>query len=187
MKSAAEYVGIYFLPALRLSKVHLLVRNDNKGVNCIIIEIKQDNWFIKMTRKEAIEVYKTQHERFRQTKELQWKINLASWALIALGINYSEKIRNQLNDKSLFSFVLIFFVAQMIFSFRTQRALEADKIISREILKQLNINTEENLNIQIDINKLTRKIYFGATGWWWVFFQALTTGILLFFFYMLAK
>jgi hypothetical protein len=140
-----------------------------------------------MTREEAIEVYKVQHERFRQTKELQWKINLSSWALIALGIFYSDKIKNQISNSQAIAIILVFFIAQMIFSFRTQRALEGDKIISREILSQLDLGTEKNLNVKIDIRGPTKKIYFRATGWWWLFFQALTTGILLFLFYILIR
>jgi hypothetical protein len=139
-----------------------------------------------MTRDEAMQVYKVQHERFRQTKELQWKINLASWALIALGINSADKIRRQLDVSEVIITISIFFLAQMIFSYRTQRALEADKIISRDILRQLSLNVNPNENIHIDIKKLTKKIYPGGTGWWWLFFQGFVTGILLLLLYFMT-
>src|ERR1051326_6979568 len=104
-----------------------------------------------MTRNEELEVYKVQHERFRQTKELQWKINLASWALIALGINAADKIRGQLTKSEVIYVVSVFFIAQMIFSYRTQRALEGDKLISRELLKQLSVNADPKENVRLDI------------------------------------
>ena len=131
-----------------------------------------------MTRDEALEVYKVQHERFRQTKELQWKINLASWALIAIAITYSDKL------KGLSSFQIcfvsgVFWVAQMIFAWRTQRALEADKKISKHILNTLNLNTNRDLNIAVNVDELTKTIKIHGTGRWWLLFQALTTGILL--------
>jgi hypothetical protein len=68
-----------------------------------------------MTRNEALEVYKVQHERFRQTKELQWKINLASWALIAVAITYSDKLKG-VPPSNIWLLCVVFFIAQMIFS-----------------------------------------------------------------------
>ena len=135
-----------------------------------------------MKREEAIKVYDIQHSRFRQTKELQWKINLASWALIALGVNYSEKFRNVLSKTQVWSIVIVFFIAQMIFSWRTQRALEGDKKISKHILDNLSINTKDDQNIKIDIENLLKNVKIRRTGWWWLFFQAFTTGILLYLF-----
>jgi len=73
-----------------------------------------------MTRDEALEIYKIQHERFRPTKELQWKKNLTSWALIAIAITYSDKLKGL----SVFqiSFVSgIFWIARMIFSWELKR------------------------------------------------------------------
>lgn len=137
-----------------------------------------------MKRQESIEVYNSQHARFRQTKEIQWKFNLATWALIALGINFSEKLKDRFDYSNLLTMVILFFIAHMIFAIRTQRALEADKIVSKHILRQLNWNTDDNFNVEVDIDKLTKKIKIGWTGWWWIFFQALSTGILLALFFM---
>jgi hypothetical protein len=138
-----------------------------------------------MKREEALEVYKIQHERFRQTKELQWKINLASWALIALAITYSDKL-SSLSAFQVCTFSSIFFIAQMIFSWRTQRALEADKEISKHILNELGSTNDEDLSIDVNVDKLTKKIKIRSTGRWWLAFQALTTGILLLAFVMIT-
>jgi len=140
-----------------------------------------------MKRQEAIEIYNIQHSRFRQTKEIQWKFNLATWALIALGINFSEKIKGRLEWYELIIFVFAFFAAHVIFAWRTQRALEADKIISKHILKQQSHNNNDNLNIEVDIDNLTKKVRVKNTGRWWLFFQMLSTGILLTIFYFLSK
>lgn len=139
-----------------------------------------------MTRDEALKVYEIQHERFRHTKELQWKINLASWALIALAINVSDKIKSQLSCWQVILVSLIFFIAQMVFSFRTQLALESDKKISIRILAQLNESASKILDIQLDIIKLTEKVTVGKTGKWWLFFQAFATGVLLLVFCFMA-
>lgn len=131
-----------------------------------------------MTRDEALEIYKVQHERFRQTKELQWKINLASWALIAVAISYSEKLGG-LSLRQISFGCIIFWIAQMIFSWRTQRALEADKAVSKHILNQLSFGTDKSQNLSINIEELTKQVKIRSTGIWWLAFQALTTGILL--------
>ena len=41
-------------------------------------------------------------------------------------------------------------------------------------------------NIEIDISKLTTKVYPSSTGKWWLFFQAFTTGTLLLVFYFMT-
>lgn len=134
-----------------------------------------------MTRNEALEIYKIQHERFRQTKELQWKINLASWALIAVSISYSEKL-SQLSTCGIIIGCLFFWIAQMIFSWRTQMALESDKVVSKHILNYLSLGTKKSQNIIINIDELTKQVKIQNTGLWWLVFQGLTTGILLGFF-----
>jgi len=138
-----------------------------------------------MKRQEALEIYKVQHERFRQTKEFQWKINLASWALIALAITYSDKL-NGLSACQIWFVSSVFLIAQMIFSWRTQKALEADKKISKHILHELSSNTNENLNIEINVDELTKATKINHTGKWWLLFQFLTTGILLGLFIMVT-
>src|SRR5262245_10914706 len=110
-----------------------------------------------MTRDEALEIYKIQHERFRQTKELQWKINLASWALIAVSVSYSNKLSG-LSTRQIFIGCLIFWIAQMIFAWRTQRALEADKAVSKHILNQLSLGTDKTQNFTVNIDELTKKV-----------------------------
>lgn len=67
----------------------------------------------------------------------------------------------------------------MIFSWRTQRALEADKAVSKYILNQLSFGTDKSQNFTINIDELTKKVKIRSTGVWWLVFQALTTGILL--------
>jgi H+/Cl- antiporter ClcA len=141
---------------------------------------------MNMTRDEAIEVYKVQHEKFRQTKELQWKINLASWALIAIAITYSDKLKG-LSVFQIWFVSGVFWIAQMIFSWRTQLALEVDKKISKHILDTLNLNTNKDLNIVVNVNGKNKKIEFQYTGIWWLIFQALTTGILLGLLIMVTK
>jgi len=61
----------------------------------------------------------------------------------------------------------------------TQKALEADKKISKHILNALNLNTTKDLNIEVNVDELTKKIKILDTGRWWLVFQALTSGILL--------
>jgi hypothetical protein len=54
-----------------------------------------------------------------------------------------------------------------------------DDFLSKQILNTLNLDTSIDLNVEVNVDELTRKIKIRATGIWWLIFQALTTGILL--------
>ena len=97
----------------------------------------------------AIELYKIQHDRFKHTKDLQWKVNLSLWTLLAFAIYYSDKIANRLSVIEIFLIVIFFFTAQVIFSFKTQASMEADKKIMLSIVDQLNEPSGENIIISI--------------------------------------
>ena len=41
-----------------------------------------------MTPTEAIEIYKAEKEKFNETREIQWKFNIAMWGLITAAIYF---------------------------------------------------------------------------------------------------
>ena len=125
----------------------------------------------------AIEIYKIQHDRFKHTKDLQWKINLSFWTLLAAGVYYSDKFAATLSLFQMICVVVIFFVAQVIFSYKTQKSMEADKKIMSEILEQL--NHDKVKNISVNVRERAKDVRASKQGNGWILFHLFMSASLL--------
>lgn len=133
-----------------------------------------------MTSDQAVEVYKSQLASFDKTKDIQWKMNIAIWTVIILGIVKAEMIGKVFNCYVIVLLSVIFLGLHILFMGRIQRSLEANKIFRGVILEQLNSGVN---NIQAKWND---KFSLPYTGKYWIFFQIVSTSVLIFIFCVLA-
>ena len=126
-----------------------------------------------MKRDEAIEIYKCEHSRYNNFREIQWKMNVTIWTLIVFGINAADLIGKYLNSYWIVSLCFLLFCAHSIFVWLAQRSLDASKQIERNIVNALNDGSHEDLNLRIEIKILPDK------KWMWFLFQLLCTLVLL--------
>ena len=130
-----------------------------------------------MTRTEALEVYRIQHEKFRHNQHIQWTFNIAIWTLIALAIQFFKPPNDGVPAYLLLWLSTIFFVTHLLFVWRIQRVHEVTKNIWLSILGDLNRQSDDN--IVVDIKRLTVETIIPPTGFYWMFFQMAATGVLL--------
>lgn len=142
-----------------------------------------------MRREEALEIYKQEQSRHNNLREIQWKMNVAFWTFIALGISNIETLSYYLSILSIIILSIAFLVAHFLFIFNVQRSLEASKRIEREIVQKLNVNADKDSCIEISINKRPswsdRDMW--QNGWTWFAFQLLATLVLISVFVLTAR
>src|SRR4030095_12049300 len=143
-----------------------------------------------MTRPEALEMYKIQHERFHKTQDLQWKFNISTWTLMAAAIYFFNQYYNEIHHQKVSSYWIViltgaFLVTHSMFVLIEQNSLAVTKAVWLKILVDLN---DPGINdIRINIKDATkenslRKSKFWGENWKWIVFQILITLILLFTF-----
>lgn len=137
-----------------------------------------------MTRDEAVSFTKATRERFEKTREIQWKMNVAIWTLIAAAIFLFAKEPSIRFHKSgsLIFFSILFGITHFIFIYMTQRSLETSKRIEEYIFKKLNEENSGLKEFEVDIKKLTRFWLLSLPGWFWLLFQMASTFLLLLIF-----
>ena len=73
-----------------------------------------------------IEVYNAEREQFNKTRELQWKINIAFWSLLVLGIKYSDEIFVNSKGESIIFFIILL-VSYIVYVCGIQHSLNENK------------------------------------------------------------
>lgn len=134
-----------------------------------------------MKPEHALEVYKTQHSRFEKTREIQWRFNIATWTLIVLAISFSEKLSN-ISECLIWLLCIAYIASHITFIYRTQANLCLTKAIWSDILDQLNVDTDSDRNIEINVPEIKSKLKWKYTDTYWVIFQMIVTIILVIIF-----
>ena len=142
-----------------------------------------------MTRDEAVNLTKVTRERFEKTREIQWKMNVAKWTLMAAAIYLFAKepsIRFSRGCPLIF-FAVIFGVTHLLFIYMTQLSLETSKRIEEYIFTKLNEQNSSLSQFEIDIKKITSFWLISFPGWVWLLFQMASTSLLLVIFVHINK
>src|SRR6266496_559912 len=132
---------------------------------------------MKYSEGTLIEVYKAQHERFHQSRNNQWKINVTFWTLIVLAIFYKSKL-----PVTNFCWTLlicsIFFILHLFFVIKLQQNLQTDKKIWLDIIKYWNNEWPKDREFKIDTTSVKIKD-LEPRAWFWILFQIAFTSVLL--------
>lgn len=142
-----------------------------------------------MTRDEAVNLTKATRERFEKTREIQWKMNVAIWTLMAAAIYLFAKeptIRFSLNLQFIL-LTIIFGLTHLVFVYMTQRSLETSKRIEEYIFAKLNENNSGLKEFEVDVKKITNFWWISRPGWFWLAFQMTSTTLLLIIFAHINK
>src|SRR5205823_320310 len=115
--------------------------------------------------------------KFNETREIQWKFNIAMWGLITAAIYFFEKREQKTSGAHWWIIILsiVFFLAHFLFIRLTQRSLGVSKLICKNILEQLNDNKP---NVIVSIDKADKE-YRTGTDAWWITFQLTATAVLI--------
>jgi hypothetical protein len=129
------------------------------------------------------DIYRIQHDRFQQSRNNQWKINITFWTLIVLAIYNKDKLPLHNNFTAiLICFILL--ILHLVFVIIVQRNLETDKKIWVSILKYWNNELPKNEEFRIDIQGVKISDLKGRP-WFWIVFQMAFTLVLLLVFVFL--
>jgi hypothetical protein len=137
-----------------------------------------------MTRDEAINFVKASRERFEKTREIQWKMNVAIWTLMAAAIYLFAKEPSIRFTKSctLIFLAIVFGITHLLFVYIIQRSLETSKSIEDHIFTKLNEQNSSLQQFEVDIRKLSSFWSISPPGLFWLLFQMASTTILLIIF-----
>ncbi len=130
------------------------------------------------SKEMLIEIYKSQQERFRDSRSHQWKINITFWTLLVLAISYKQFNFGNFWMITLCAVLLSLHLAYIVI---IQRNLQTEKKVWCDIIDFLNnpeVNIEKPMMHKIDTTSVeTYKII--RRGWFWIFFQIMITIILI--------
>lgn len=127
-----------------------------------------------------IELHREQLGHFKQTREIEWKVNLTLWSLIILGSYNLQKAHSVfLSSINLCSFVSIYFIVSVIiiiahFKFWLEPILMSEKTDNDYILKYR--KAVENLT-KVEILPYKE---FDEKKQKWAYFELGITGLVLF-------
>ena len=133
---------------------------------------------MKYSEEVLLKIYETQHERFHQSRNNQWKMNITFWTLIVLAIYYHDKLPNTCLN---FFICSVLFILHLVFTIRIQQNLQTDKRIWLDILKYWNDEFPKDTDFKIN----TRPVSIGkleGRAWFWIIFQISFTFILFLIF-----
>src|SRR5688572_21969727 len=105
-----------------------------------------------MTPDQAIEVFKAYHQRFNQTRTIQWTLNSLIWTLLALGIFFFANQDVHLKRVVFYFILLALLVLHGSIVVMIQKSLDGNKRFCDRIINQLNISSKQKRNIEIDIS-----------------------------------
>jgi hypothetical protein len=121
-----------------------------------------------MKRQEALEIYKLEHARYNNFREIQWKMNVSIWTLLALAIRYADELKG-LSLLVIISASFLIVVSHMIFVYRSQWSLKASRDFEKVLEKQLNGENDPVTVVRPE------NISLECRGWFWFLSQWLTT------------
>lgn len=131
-------------------------------------------------------IYTTQNERFQDTRNNQWKINISFWTLCVLAISYKSKF-NSVSDFWIFIVCILILMLHFLFIINIQKNLETSKRIWLKIIDfwDGSIQSEE---FKLDIKNIKVSCKdFSAMGWFWIAFQIIISMILISLFYKIKN
>ncbi|HLG34411.1 MAG TPA: hypothetical protein VI757_05975 [Bacteroidia bacterium] len=141
-----------------------------------------------MRREEAIEIYKTEMQRWESTRSIQWKFNIGLWTVLALAINFKKELGfTEYDHTSYYSNQVCYYHVALLLSvailaihswlvYLIQYSLEVSKEICKNIRDDLNRSIDEKENIIFIIPKVpTQK---GPNFYNWIFLQVSITLLL---------
>ena len=135
-----------------------------------------------MTRSEALERYKSEMIKFDTTRNLQWKVNISYWSLLALGIKFFHDGTINLCNCQVWTLAILFFGAHLLFTILIQQSLAFSKSVWIHIGKMVNT---DNADVRLDYKEVKRKAKLHGKDLLWIIFQMLGTIIMLLLFLFL--
>jgi|SRR5882724_12358971 len=125
-----------------------------------------------------IEIYKSQHERFRDSRSNQWRINITFWTLLVLAIAY-----NQISiENSWLTFIcILLFGLHFAFIIIIQINFQTEKKVWSDIINFLNnpsVDIEKPMHYKVDTSSV-KMHQLTTRAWFWISFQIIITTLLL--------
>ncbi len=116
-----------------------------------------------------LELFKAQFQRFENTRNIQWKINLAFWSMIIISGSFLHG-KYYPNWWEVIVIIILFLGMHLGWTIPIQKSLDFDKNLFSKYRHRLEIIVAEEAPEQIPPSKL---------GWKWPFFQSVVTFFLL--------
>lgn len=127
---------------------------------------------------QLIEIYKTEHERFKDTRNIQWKVNISLWAVLLFAIEFSTDHKIPMPQIILGIILFSIAVLHFLFSWLCQDALQFCK-------ERWNCITNEIHSLKQADRKLFGHLKKQKRFIWWVALQsAVTISLLIVLFFM---
>ncbi len=125
-----------------------------------------------MDKKDLIEIYKVEAEKYNKTRDIHWKMNIAIWTLLVIAIYAKSQGKLPLDMCVNIVASLVYLVMHGFF------VIEIHGSLYRSLTRMHNMASsllEENENVNHKWTDFDKKIYM-RTGWW----EYLQLGITIF-------
>lgn len=131
-------------------------------------------------------IYKSHVDRFEDTRNLQWKFNVAAWTLLSAAIYFKGTSDICIPTWTVYVASGTLLVGHLMFAILTQISLNSSKAICHGILKKMNDYATSN-DIDVNVKKLGEDRKWKKKDNLWVFLQLLFTVFLIMIFIWTTK